>query len=287
MPATMPPAPPPSDTMTREAGRTIFGAGAQGYHAVRSGYPGALFTHLKERTAPAPRILEIGPGSGLATEGLLALAPAAYVGVESDADFVAYLRGRFAAPNMKFINAPFPCLQELGQQAGGPFDLAACAAAFHWLEPEPALAAIKALLRPDGLWAMWWNSYLNSDVDCAFGGRALAILRAEGVALPPSFGREGHLSFDVAGQTALLARAGMRDITHRRWDETRRMDIAAVTALFDSFSFIRALAPARQAAVIGRITAMVEHDFAGTAPVTVVTQCYTALNAGAGPAGHD
>ena len=274
----MPPAPPPSDTMTREAGRTIFGAGAQSYHDVRSGYPAALFDHLRDRCAANPRILEIGPGSGLATEGLLTLEPASYVGVESDADFVAYLRARFAQPNMRFINAPVPC-----QQTEGPFDLAACAAAFHWLEPEAALAVIKALLRPGGLWAMWWNSYLNTHADCAFGGRALAILQEEGVALPPSFGAAGHLSFDVEGQSAMLRHAGLTNIIHRRWDEVRLLDVAAVTALFDSFSFIRSLSGARQVAIIGRITAMVAQDFGGTAPVTVVTQCYTALNS----PGHD
>ena len=261
---------PPS--LSREAGRAIFGGGASGYHAARSGYPAALFAQLGELAARAPRILEIGPGSGLATDGLLSLVPSAYVGIESDAQFVEFLRARFTGPQMRFINAPFPCEVE------GPFDLATCAAAFHWLEPDAALAALRRLLRPGGIWAMWWNSYLNPLPQAPFAARALAILGEEGVALPPSFSAQGHIALDVEGQSELLAWAGMVDISHTRWDQPQQLDTAATRALFESFSFIRALGEPHRERVMERIVRAVAEEFGGEAHNIVITSLYTARN---------
>ena len=270
----MPPTPTSQPkAMNRDAGRTIFGSGASEYHAVRSGYPAALFDHLRERIVVNPRVLEIGPGSGLATAGLLTLEPSDYVGVESDELFIDYLRSGFKQTKMRFVHAPFPSPDLEGQ-----FDLAACAAAFHWLEPHSALAALRRLLRPGGIWAMWWNSYLTPSADATFAAAAMQILREEEVALPPSFGADGHQSLDVDGQTRLLVEAGLTDVVHRVWTEIRPLDASSASALFSSFSFIRSLPVQRRTRILDRIVRRVDEDFNGLAPLPVVTACFTAVN---------
>lgn len=266
-----PASPRSSPTLDREAGRAIFGADAQIYHDVRAGYPTALFEHLRDPAGPRPRILEIGPGSGLATQGLLDLAPEELVAVESDPHFAAYLSSRLADAPIRIINAPFPC-----EDLDGLFDLAVCAAAFHWLEPGPALAAIRRLLRPGGLWAMWWNSYLNHTEGDEFAAAALEMLREQQVPLPPSFRPEGHICLDVEGQTALLRDAGLSDIVHLQWRQVRARDAEDVRKLFGTFSFVRLLPEPRQADLLDGIAQLVVDRFGGVAHCVDITSFYAA-----------
>lgn len=258
--------------LDRAAGRAIFGGDAGGYHAIRQGYPAALFVHLGERCAARPQILEIGAGSGLATQGLLGLDPRRLTIVESDPDFVAMLQDRFAAAPISVVQGCFPEVE-----LPGPFDLAVCAAAFHWLEPAPALAAVRRLLRSGGIWAMWWNSYLDEDPPNEFATAAMAILRASGVALPPSFGTDGHTSRNVVAQTDLLTHAGFADIQHRQWRLDVRRTPDEARRLFESFSFVRILPEPKRTHLLDRIAQLVETRFAGSAPGWVTTNCYSAL----------
>lgn len=257
--------------LAREDGRSTFGTGAAGYHATRSGYPGELFDGLFAQVGKQPAILEIGPGSGLATAALLQGGPCRYVGVESDPDFVAFLGQRFAGARVELVCAPFPC-------AGldGPFDLAVCAAAFHWLDPEAALAELRRLLHPRGVWAMWWNSYLDETADHPFACAAMALMRARGVRFPPSFGVQGHVSLDRAAQTALLEANGFRDVEVRQWRRSNHLDAAAARGLFDSFSFVRLLAAPVRAELLDSIVALVNDRFGGLAENLVSTTCYVA-----------
>ncbi len=259
------------DRLTREDGRSAFGDGAADYHAVRSGYPPELYEHLAARAGPVEAILEIGPGSGLATEALMRLHPRRYVGAESDAGFVDFLRRRFPQAAAEFVCAPFP-----SGSITGPFDLAVCAAAFHWLDPEPALAALHGLLRPGGLWAMWWNSYLDETPDNPFALAAMALMRARGVRFPPSFGASGHLALDRDHQVGLLRANGFADVDDRQWHHRRRFDPGAARAFFDSFSFVRLLDAAGREELLAALAALVEQQFGGNAELVVSTTCYTA-----------
>ena len=261
----------PADRLTREDGRSAFGDGASAYHAVRSGYPPELYEHLEARAGPVEAILEIGPGSGLATEALMRLQPRRYIGVESDAGFVDFLRDRFRDEGVEFVCAPFP-----SGSVAGPFDLAVCAAAFHWLDPEPSLAALRDLLRPGGLWAMWWNSYLDETPDNPFAIAAMSIMRARGVRFPPSFGVDGHLALDRERQIGLLRANGFDDIEVGQWHHRRRFDPPAARAFFDSFSFVRLLPAAEREALLTALGALVSEQFGGSAELIVSTTCYTA-----------
>lgn len=260
-----------SKVMAREAGRQVFGDGAAGYHAVRSDYPDELFAHLLARAGKLDAVLEIGPGSGIATASLLELSPRRYVGVESDPHFVDFLRQRFPQGDVELICAPFPV-----SDLAGPFDLAACAAAFHWLDPKPSLAALRSLIRPDGIWAMWWNSYLDETDDHPFARAAMALLHEHGVRFPPSFGPAGHLSLDVARQVALLESNGFGDVEVRKWRRTRQIDAAEVRELFGSFSFVRLLPPEKRALLFEALSNVVIEQFGGRAENHVSTACYTA-----------
>lgn len=266
----------PSDrsvSLDRRTGRSVFGADAQGYHDSRAGYPEALFAYLQGRVAAAPRILEIGAGTGLASEGLLTCDPSRFTMIEPDPRLCDVLEQRFGHERFTVRHGTFPEVR-----IEGPFDLIACAAAFHWMEPIPALARIQELLAPGGVWAMWWNCYLGHGEVDPLATRAMAILNDEGVALPPSFQPAGHYSLDTEAHTRLLGDAGFRNIEHRLYRSRRLLDPHQARQLYDSFSFIKVLEAARRERILDLISDFVRHDLDGTVASAVVTSMFAATH---------
>ncbi|NNM78543.1 class I SAM-dependent methyltransferase [Sphingomonas sp. ID1715] len=260
----------PVTHLSRQAGQLSFGTDAAGYHAGRIGYPEELFDAIFARVGPGPRILEIGPGTGLSTRSLLAREPSELVAVESDPALVDYLRREISDPRLTVVNAPFP-----DGQVDGVFDLVVCAAAFHWLDPQPALARIHQLLRPGGIWAMWWNAYRNPTYGDPLAQAITAMLGD--VALPPSEGRDGHYSLDAALHTEALTSAGFLDVQHQHYRLDRTLTAAEARALYASYSYVRALPERRRGELLDAISNLVDREFGGRAPNVVITTAYSAL----------
>ena len=122
-----------SFAVLREAARHIYGADAAGYRDGRPDYPPRLYEVLRSRCglAAGSRVLEIGPGSGLVTEHLVA-AGAGVVAVEPDRGFAEYL-GR-TVPEVRVVEVPFE-----EAEIGTGFDVVVAATSFHWLDPSTAL----------------------------------------------------------------------------------------------------------------------------------------------------
>ena len=133
-----------SGRLPRAVGRAIFGADVEGYQSARLGYPPELYAAVRDRCGGAARsILEIGPGTGLATRDLLEhLNAERLVAVEADPVLAAHLASTVPDPRLKICQAGF-----LDAEIAGQFDLACCAAAFHWLEPDPAYRHWRPLCR--------------------------------------------------------------------------------------------------------------------------------------------
>lgn len=260
---------PADESLPQSAGRSAFGTDAAGYHAGRVGYPDDLFDGLFARCVPHPDILEIGAGTGLATEGLWRGSPASIAAVEPDAALVEFLLGRFPNRPLTAITSGF-----IEADITAKFDLITCAAAFHWMDADTALHKIASLLRPKGIWAMWWNSYLNPGIRDPLADAIMPLL--EGIALPPSVRRHGHYSLDVEHHYAKLAKAGFVDIQHKIYRREREMTADDVCALYASYSFVRALDDEGQKALLARIHDLVELEFGGLAPNIVLTACYSA-----------
>ena len=258
--------------LPRSAGRSAFGSDAAGYHAGRIGYPEALFDLVFADVPANPRILEIGAGTGIATRSLLERAPAELVVVEPDAVLVDYIADQIPDPRVTLINATFP-----DASVDGPFDLIACAAAFHWMEPAAALSRVNQLLRPGGVWAMWWNAYRNPGHGDALAQAISPLI--EGIALPPSEGPDGHYSLDQMLHEQTLRNAGFVDIRYNLFRRERTLDAPEARALYASYSYVRALPEGQRNALLDAIAQLVERDFAGSAPNVVLSALYTARRA--------
>lgn len=260
-----------SGLLNRSDGRSIFGADAAGYHQSRPGYPTELFDYLRSRVPSSPAILEIGAGTGLASAELLKFEPRHLTIVEPDAELCRFLEDRFADQAVTVRQGVYPDVAP-----EGPFDLAACAAAFHWMEPESALAAIRASLTPGGTWAMWWNSYFGHGEDDPLAERAHRLLVDEGVALPPSYSGGKHYALDHSRHIGELERAGFSDIAHVVFRTPRPYTPEQAVGLYRTFSFIRLLPQDQQDHILGRIFAIVADDLGGLANGVVVASLYTA-----------
>jgi SAM-dependent methyltransferase len=256
-------------SLERGVGGRAFGLDPEGYHAARLPYPHALYDELFSRISRTPSILEIGAGTGLVTQALLARDVSAVTAIEPDAALAAFTRRRLADPRLSIVEATFPDVP-----VEGPFDLIACAAAFHWLDADHALARVRGLLMPSGLWAMWWHSYRNPGMGDELADAISPLL--EGIALPPSMSSDRHYSLDEARHRNVLTEAGFRSIGYRLYRTERELTTDAAVSLYKSYSFVRLLPPERRAQFLESLAELVETRFGGKAPNLVLTPLYFA-----------
>ncbi|SBV32354.1 Dimethyladenosine transferase (RRNA methylation) [uncultured Sphingopyxis sp.] len=228
-----------SKTLDRAVGATAFGADVAGYAAGRLDYPHELFAILAERggLAAGADVLEIGPGTGQATRELLDAGAARVIAVEPDSDLSRHLCG-WGEARLEVVTLPFgPAVP-----GDGRFDLIVAATSFHWLEAEPALADVRRLLKPGGVFAMWWNVFREPGDDRLFD----ALF--DGLARPPSMMSDQHYSLDTAARMRELAAAGLAGIEHVMLERSIAVTPASLRALFATFSAVRQLPPAVRAA---------------------------------------
>ena len=78
------------------------------------------------------------------------------VAVEPDGALAEYLRATWdQATTIDVVVQPF---EEI-DLPDASFDLALAATSFHWIDPAVGLTKVRRVLRPGGLWAMFWNVF--------------------------------------------------------------------------------------------------------------------------------
>ena len=133
----------------------VFGPLAQNYAAFRPSYPEPLFDALFARLGdPQGLVLDLGAGTGKATESLLARGARA-VPVEPNPSMLARAAERLAGASG--WPGPVAARAECLPVASASVCCVTAAQAFHWFDAEPALAEIARVLKPRGLLAVLWN----------------------------------------------------------------------------------------------------------------------------------
>ncbi|MEZ4520055.1 MAG: methyltransferase domain-containing protein [Thermomicrobiales bacterium] len=131
--------------------RETFNTAAERYHRARPGYPEELFDDLVQLASlnTESRLLEIGPGTGIATE------PLARRGFNIRGIELGEALAREARENL----AAYPDVQvELGRFEDIPlpsdtFDLVYSATAFHWIEQPVGYQRVADMLKSGGRFA--------------------------------------------------------------------------------------------------------------------------------------
>lgn len=101
---------------------------------------------------PGRRVLEIGPGTGQATEPLLRTG-CDYTGIELGEHLYQFVKQKFDYPNGRFINGDY-CTYDFGDEK---FDLVFSAATIQWIPEQIAFQRACELLNPGGALIMIAN----------------------------------------------------------------------------------------------------------------------------------
>lgn len=131
-----------------------FEVHAEVYERARPPYPAALWARLHELELlqPGSRVLELGAGTGQATERMLS-AGASVVAVEPGAALAERLRRRLPAAVVQVATAESVALPTAA------FDLAVVATAVHWFDLEVVLPKVHRALMPAGHFAVWRTAF--------------------------------------------------------------------------------------------------------------------------------
>ena len=141
---------------------------ADAYDRYRIGYANDLYDAIFEYgLAPSSRVLDLGCGTGLVGAELLKRR-CRVVGLDLSEKMLA--RARQRAPEASFVQGraedmPF---------ATASFDAAVSGQAFHWFDQPRVFAELNRVVRPGGVVAVWWKSFMRGD--------AIRILRQEAAA---------------------------------------------------------------------------------------------------------
>ena len=135
--------------------RATFDTVADLYDAVRPGYPEALFDDIATFAglAAGDPVLEVGCGSGQATEGLIRRGWHV-TALDPGPALIAAAKRRFEGrAQVEFVTAGF----EHWAPPAGAFKLVAAAQAWHWIPPAAAFAKAAQALKPGGALAIFGN----------------------------------------------------------------------------------------------------------------------------------
>lgn len=136
------------------ARRIDFDSDAANYDRARPRYCPELFEEIIGIAGITERskILEIGPGTGQATEPFLDLG-CRVTAAELGEHLAEYLRMKYAdRENLTVWQGDFLSFPE-----NEKFDLIYSATAFHWIPREEGFAKVQRFLKPGGTLALFWN----------------------------------------------------------------------------------------------------------------------------------
>lgn len=249
--------------MALSGSKASFNEVPEAFDRVRPGYPTALYQDLTayQPLGPRSRVLEIGIGTGQATEPILQTG-CRLTAVELGDQLSALARHKFAAyPAFDVCNAAF----EGFEAEAGSFDLIYAASSFHWIPPEVGFPKVLRLLRPGGAFVRF--AHHPDYEDRSEGSLFSAIQRVYQVYMPGSSPAPPYTLERAQARAQEMASYGFVDVEARLYPTTRTLNTAQYQALLSTYSDHRALGPEKMAGLIEGVGAAID-AFGGE-----LTQC--------------
>lgn len=195
-----------------------FAPRAEIYARARPSYPADAIAHIVASAGPHPRVLDLGAGTGIATN-LMRAQGANVVAVEPGIEMTLAASPRGTAVQAHAETLPFRdrCA-----------DLVTAFTAFHWFQPEPALHEIRRVLRAEGRLALAWNDW---DLGDAFTRAFVTLMRSAASAdFPPE---------DRAAEVAPLYESNVfGDVQRTDFANVHRLTRDALVARLHSMSYV-------------------------------------------------
>lgn len=262
------------EMLARSFGREAFGLDPGNYHLARPPYPDMVWAALKSRAGlrAGISILEIGAGTGLATERLLAERPERLLAIEPDPRLADFLRSHLPDDRLEVVAAPF----EDAELATAALDLVVSATAFHWLDAPAALRRIRMTLRAGGAIALFWNVFGDASRPDPFH-EATTHLFADGPRSPSGGGATAlPYALDTGARQAELVEAGFLPDAPELLQWTLTLDPVGLRRLYSTYSNVTALPPDDRERLLNGLIEIAERQFGGVVTRNMTTAIYTA-----------
>ncbi|MEU1310875.1 class I SAM-dependent methyltransferase [Streptomyces cinnamoneus] len=258
--------------------RHAFGDDADQYDAARPGYPGQLVDEVLDFAAPAGApALEVGAGTGKATRAF-ATRGMPVTCVEPDARMARVLRRTCAGmPGVAVEVTDF----ETWNPGGRRYGLLYCAQAWHWVDPAVRWTRARAVLRPGGALALFWNHWFLNDEQLAH--RLTAAHARHGVDVPEHTlldprPRPAHSGFEARQWREMEADGGFTDLDHRLYETRHERPASGIVDLLASYAGYRMIGKTVREPLLADMARLTGDAGGGT--VRVVTSLFLARTKG-------
>lgn len=253
-----------ADMEDRDPLRMTFDTAAESYDRARPGYPSRLFDDLRELSGltAGDRVVEVGPGTGQATRGLLRLG-LRVVGVEPGASLAAIARRKLPPDRVRVDVADFETWVPDATDYGAVF----AATSWHWVDPEVRYEKAAGLLAPDGVLALVATHHvMTADGDPFFVDiqDTYAEIGERRDGPPPA---PESVPPDLAAEIAASGVFQAPDVRSYLWEEAYTAD--EYTALLSTYSNHIAMTPEHRQHLFARV-----HSIASSRPDPVIRKQY-------------
>jgi len=235
--------------------RRTFDEAAKSYDAARPRYPEYIFDRLTELLPPEPQIIEIGPGTGQATEPMLrrgAKVRAIEIGPKLAVELAQRLGDFLATEQLEIVIADYEGLEPDGRIA----DAVLCATAYHWISPGEQLTRPRRWLVPTGRLAIIDTMQVASPVDGGYFNAVQPIYQRFGQAT----GAPGHEPETVRPgiHRRMVSDEACIDVTldRCRWDQT--YSASSYRALLNTYSGTLAMAEPMRTEMVDELVHVVD-----------------------------
>jgi SAM-dependent methyltransferase len=222
----------------RDVLKQTFGAIPELYHEVRPDYPAALVEAVLAPFAnSAPRILEIGCGTGQAT-AMFAVAGHPLVALDIGSELVALAARHLAdRANIRFMVASF----ETAELPKHGFDLLISAQAFHWVDLAVGFPKAHRVLEHGGRLALFWNFLDLEHTALLRELRAILLRHAPVFACMPDVSRARFEQFVEEWRAAVVADGLFTAATATTFARELPFSHERLLKLLETFSWVRTL----------------------------------------------
>lgn len=229
------------------------------YDQVRPTYPDELFQKLFAVLPTAPSILEIGPGTGQATQALLG-GGAQVTAVELGPALADFLREKFVGdPSLTVVNASF----EEADLGHDNFDAVVAATSYHWIPLVAQIERPLELLTPSGVLAVIDLIQVDSPTDHGYFERVQPIY--------DSF-NNGRSDWEpktyasampkIASHLEASGRYESIEVHRVPWDQTYTSD--QYRNLLITYSGTQMMAEPMRSNMVDQLVSVIDDEFRGT-----------------------